>query len=588
VHSDESDHRLGPRRTGQGKRPDHLPGSRRARGRTGSRTGLAVAVTGLLLVAGMPFAGAQPTDPAVPSRHQVETAEQRAEDTARSVEEIQADFAAANDELETLGVAAARAAEAYNGAVWRLEQSRKDARRARRKADRAAARSARQRDGIGALVAATYQGGSDLGQVSAYLTSNDADALLDRFAAFKGASGTMQARLDRFRAAHSLQQVFEREAERAVAAADRAEQEAAAARLRAQDAVAAQEAAVSDIAARKDALVRELARAQSISVTLAAQRQDALERRAELRRQRAAERAARAAREREAALAAQRAQEERAAQAAAEAAQAAAAQQAREQAEDARERARDARAEQDAAAQRQQAAQARAQAAQQAEDEAAQAEAEDEAAQAREAQERREERAAREAAAAAQARREAAQARREAAAARREAGQARQEAREARQARRAQLREAREQRREARADRRQARQDRQARGPRRSGGAAQAVAFAMDQLGEPYVWAGAGPDVWDCSGLTAGAWGAAGKYLSHYSVAQYYETSRVSYSQLRPGDLIFWSSNGTPGGIFHVAMYIGNDKMVHAPRTGVPVSIEDVWYWEPPAFFGRV
>ncbi len=110
----------------------------------------------------------------------------------------------------------------------------------------------------------------------------------------------------------------------------------------------------------------------------------------------------------------------------------------------------------------------------------------------------------------------------------------------------------------------------------------------MAQLGEPYVWAGAGPDQWDCSGLTQGAWGSAGEYLSHYSVAQYYETSRVSYSQLRPGDLIFWSSNGSPGGIFHVAMYIGNDQMVHAPRTGVPVKIENVWYWESPDFFGRV
>lgn len=570
MHSDESDNRLGPRRTGQGKGQVHFHGSRWVRSRTGSRYGIAVATVGLLLAAGVPIAGAQPSDPAFPSQDEVEAAEQRAEDTARSVSAIQADFAAANQELESLGVAAAQAAEAYNGALWRLEQARADARQAQRKADRAQARTARQRDGIGALVADTYQGGSDLGQVSAYLTSTDADALLDRFAAFKGASSSMQARLDRFRAAYSLNQVFEREAKRAVARADRAEQEAEAARQAAQDAVAAQQAAVSGIAARKDALVQELAEAQSISVQLAAQRQDALERRAELRRQRAAERAAELARRQEAAEAAQQAAAEREAREAREAAQARTAAEAREKAEAARERARDAQEQRETARERAREAQERREAAESRED---RARARDRAAAAESAQAR-------------QARREAAQARREAAEARQAARQARHEAREARRARIEQRREQRRQAREQRRERRQ--QRRQHAAPRSSGGASQAVAFAMAQLGEPYVWAGAGPDQWDCSGLTQGAWGSAGKYLSHYSVAQYYETSRVSYSQLRPGDLIFWSSNGTPGGIFHVAMYIGNDQMVHAPRTGVPVKIENVWYWQSPDFFGRV
>nr|MDQ4008328.1 NlpC/P60 family protein [Actinomycetota bacterium] len=178
--------------------------------------------------------------------------------------------------------------------------------------------------------------------------------------------------------------------------------------------------------------------------------------------------------------------------------------------------------------------------------------------------------------------RQARQARAEARAARQEAREARRERIEARRAARQVQREAREARQERRAERRQAYVSRPA------AGASQAVSFAMAQLGEPYVWGGAGPDVWDCSGLTAGAWGSAGSYLPHYSVAQYYATSRVSYSQLRPGDLIFWSSNGSPSGIFHVAMYIGGDQMVHAPRTGVPVKVENVWYWQSPDFFGRV
>jgi cell wall-associated NlpC family hydrolase len=518
VH--ESDNRLGPRRTGEGKAPVGIHGSRWS----SIRGGTAAATVGIVLLATSPVAHGKPSEPAFPSQQEVESARQRVAETARSVQEIQADYAAAGRHLERLGIAAAQAAEAYNGALWRLEQARSEVADARRKADRAHARTARQRRHIGALVAETYQGGSDLGQVSAYLASDDPDALLDRFAAFKGASSTMQARLDRFRAAYSLQQVFEREAERAVAAADRAEQQAQVARENARQAVAAQQAAVEDITARKDALTRELARAQSISVELAAQRQQALERRAELRRQRAAQRAA-----------------ERAA------AEAAAAERARQ----ARERARDAAAAQQAADARQARLEARVAG----------------ALRAREA--RREARQARAEA------REAREARAEAREARIQARQAREERREARQARLQQLREARRQ--------------RQARAAAYSGGgASQAVAFAMAQVGEPYVWGGDGPDQWDCSGLTAGAWGSSGEYLSHYSVAQYYETTRIGYGDLRPGDLIFWSSDGSPDGIFHVAMYIGDGQMVHAANPSDPVKVDSVWYWQAPDFYGRV
>lgn len=125
--------------------------------------------------------------------------------------------------------------------------------------------------------------------------------------------------------------------------------------------------------------------------------------------------------------------------------------------------------------------------------------------------------------------------------------------------------------------------------PSPSGGAQAAINFAYDQLGEPYVWGAAGPDSWDCSGLTMGAWAAAGVSLSHYSVSQYYETTPITYSQLQPGDLIFWASDASnPQTIFHVALYIGGGKMIQAPRTGRNVEVQDVWYWESPDFFGRV
>jgi cell wall-associated NlpC family hydrolase len=85
-----------------------------------------------------------------------------------------------------------------------------------------------------------------------------------------------------------------------------------------------------------------------------------------------------------------------------------------------------------------------------------------------------------------------------------------------------------------------------------------------------------------------GAWQAAGVYLPHYSVSQYYATSPVSYSSLRPGDLIFWASDSSnPDTIFHVGLYIGGGQMIHAPRTGKDVEVQSVWYWESPDFFGR-
>jgi peptidoglycan DL-endopeptidase CwlO len=124
--------------------------------------------------------------------------------------------------------------------------------------------------------------------------------------------------------------------------------------------------------------------------------------------------------------------------------------------------------------------------------------------------------------------------------------------------------------------------------PQGSGGARAAVAFAYAQIGEPYVWGGAGPDVWDCSGLTMGAWGSAGVSLPHYAVDQYAATTPISSSQLRPGDLVFWASDPSdPSTIFHVGLYIGNGQMIHAPHTGAFVRVESIYDWEMPDFFGR-
>jgi peptidoglycan DL-endopeptidase CwlO len=113
------------------------------------------------------------------------------------------------------------------------------------------------------------------------------------------------------------------------------------------------------------------------------------------------------------------------------------------------------------------------------------------------------------------------------------------------------------------------------------GGVQSAIAFAKAQLGEPYRWGATGPTSWDCSGLTQGAWGAAGVYLPHYSVAQYYAGTPIPISSARPGDLLFWSSNGSPSGIHHVALYLGGGDFIEAPHTGADVRYNSIYSWYP-------
>jgi len=102
-----------------------------------------------------------------------------------------------------------------------------------------------------------------------------------------------------------------------------------------------------------------------------------------------------------------------------------------------------------------------------------------------------------------------------------------------------------------------------------SGRAAAAVAYAMAQVGDSYVYGAAGPSAFDCSGLTMMAWAQAGVALPHSSSMQYSSGSRVSASDLQAGDLVFYYSP-----ISHVGMYIGNGLIVHAanPSSGVEVS----------------
>jgi len=104
-----------------------------------------------------------------------------------------------------------------------------------------------------------------------------------------------------------------------------------------------------------------------------------------------------------------------------------------------------------------------------------------------------------------------------------------------------------------------------------AGRVALVIEEARRQLGKPYVWGGAGPNNYDCSGLTGWAWRAGGVRLSHSAYIQYTETARVSVDQVQPGDLLFFGPN--PRGIHHNALYIGNGQMIEASQSGTPVRI---------------
>jgi peptidoglycan DL-endopeptidase CwlO len=110
--------------------------------------------------------------------------------------------------------------------------------------------------------------------------------------------------------------------------------------------------------------------------------------------------------------------------------------------------------------------------------------------------------------------------------------------------------------------------------PPTAAGGAGAVQAAESQLGVPYVWGGASPrgsghPGFDCSGLTAYAWGQVGVGLPHYSGAQMSDTTPVPLSDLQPGDLLFYG----PGGSEHVAMYVSSGTMIEAPETGESVHL---------------
>jgi cell wall-associated NlpC family hydrolase len=121
------------------------------------------------------------------------------------------------------------------------------------------------------------------------------------------------------------------------------------------------------------------------------------------------------------------------------------------------------------------------------------------------------------------------------------------------------------------------------RAARQAAKARTAVDVAKDQIGDPYRFGGTGPGSFDCSGLVQYAWKKAGVRIPRVTNAQYAGIrKKVSFSSLKPGDLLFFR------GLGHVGMYVGRGKMIHSPRTGQTVRIEKLSGWRKASFVGAV
>jgi cell wall-associated NlpC family hydrolase len=118
--------------------------------------------------------------------------------------------------------------------------------------------------------------------------------------------------------------------------------------------------------------------------------------------------------------------------------------------------------------------------------------------------------------------------------------------------------------------------------PAATAAASKAEAFALSQAGKPYLWGGAGPNAFDCSGLMLRAYESAGLILPRVAADQFRTGAYLPVRDAQPGDLLFWATDrSNPLTIHHVAMYLGNNTIVEAAHDGVPVGQRTISWSEP-------
>jgi len=109
------------------------------------------------------------------------------------------------------------------------------------------------------------------------------------------------------------------------------------------------------------------------------------------------------------------------------------------------------------------------------------------------------------------------------------------------------------------------------------GSAAKLIARAKQFIGTPYKWGGSGPLGFDCSGFTQYLYRELGIDLPRVSSQQAASGPRISLDKLRPGDLVAWDNSSRNNGADHIAIYIGNNQVIQAPKPGDSVKISTIW-----------
>jgi cell wall-associated NlpC family hydrolase len=239
--------------------------------------GVLIAILTVAAVLSVTTAARADRDDPIPSQAEVDRAKAAATAKAGDVAALQASLAVANARLQDAAHRAEVAAEAYNGAMWRLAEAKKATAQAKAEVAAALAHVEEQRAGIAQLVTQSYQDGTALNSVTALLGAEGPAGVMSRVGVVQSAGDSMQARFDEFTALNALARVTQERAEAAEKEQDALARKAEKLRDAAAQAANSAQSEAARIAGERRLLIEQLAEAQQISVELATERQQGLE-----------------------------------------------------------------------------------------------------------------------------------------------------------------------------------------------------------------------------------------------------------------------------------------------------------------------